>query len=45
MAYSFKMDRKSVVFVINTLFNNKHKMNDWEQKFIVNIAMQINSLY
>ena len=37
MAYSFKMNRESVELVINTLFDNRHKMNDWEQGFITNI--------
>ena len=37
MAYSFKMNRESVELVVNTLSDNKHKMNDWEQKFITSI--------
>jgi len=37
VAYSFHMDRESVVLVINTLFDNKRKMNDWEQGFITSI--------
>ena len=37
MAYSFKMDRGSVELVINTLSDNKRKMNGWEQKFITDI--------